>query len=140
MSRMQVLVVNGSTALASIEQQYQKNLGDYNEMLQKLQKTYYLKPKHTVYTRRGRHVYNYHGRYWWKIEYLGRKGKTSRIRWHYVPLGVTQKPLDVPDPPKDPLLGLKYQKFANGDLLMDVAIYEKFKHLFRNCSVFRVLK
>jgi hypothetical protein len=136
----QVLIINGSSALVTVEQQYQKKLAVYNETLQKLQKRYYLKPKHIVYTRRGRHVYNYHGRYWWKIEYVGRKGKTSQIRWHYVPLGSAQKPADVPDPPQDPLLELKYQKFANGDLLMEVAVYEKFKHIFQNCPVFRVVK
>ncbi|MBS7643520.1 hypothetical protein KEJ26_02905 [Candidatus Bathyarchaeota archaeon] len=136
----QVLIVNGSAALARIEQQYQKILREYNEKLQKLHKRYYLKPKHTVYTRRGRRVYTYHGRYWWKIEYLGRKGKASRIRWHYVPLGSTPKSVDASDPPQNPLQGLKYQKFSNGDLLMDEAIFEKFKHVFQNCPVFHIIK
>jgi hypothetical protein len=140
MPKRQVLIVNGSAALATIEQQYQKILDEYNEKLQKLHKRYYLKPKHTVYTRRGRRVYTYHGRYWWKIEYLGHIGKTSRIRWHYIPLGSALKPIDAPAPPRDPLLGLKYQKFSNGDLLMDEAIFEKFKHVFQNCPVFHVTK
>ncbi len=84
--------------------EYKLKLYRYNRSIRRL--GYYLKPVHIVYKRSlGRVVkYVYYGRYWYRLEYVGKKGRTSRIKWVYVG---REKPLpEIPNPPEHPLEGL----------------------------------
>jgi len=64
---------------------------------------YYLKPVHYVYYKNPleNRVYAYIAKYWWKLSYIGKKGRTSKIKWFYVG---TVKPPELPPPPIPPTL------------------------------------
>ncbi len=110
--------------IESIVKKYMEKVREYNSLISG--RGYYLKPIHMVYKTSGevKKKYIYHGRYWWRIEYLGRSGGKPRIKWIY--LG-KDKPQGLPDPPKDPLLGLTYYKVL-GD---DNYVYVPLKHIAR---------
>ena len=82
----------------------------------------YLKPVHRVYRTEGgvRAVYEYYGRYWWRLERRG-----GRLRWRY--LG-RRPPLGVPEAPGHPLEGLSV-KIVGDDVEMDCRWLEVFRSL-----------
>ena len=127
-----VLVRGGLSRVKEIEPLFIKALGEYNKAVYRL--GYYLKPKHVVLkTRGGRRVrYVYYGRYWWRVEYGGRKGGTSRIKWRYI--GV-RKPDEVPPPPPMPLEGLKFIVVGGDDIVMSYETFERFRWLFEGLKV-----
>jgi len=76
-----------------------------------------------------RKIYQYIGRYWWKISYCGKRGKTSRVCWKYVGREKPKELQDLPDPPPNPLSGLHY--IVDGDdVILDERMYERFKWVF----------
>ena len=122
-----IIVFNGVEIIREIVSEYLKILSEYNKLVYKM--GYYLKPKHVVYkkTSMGRVKYVYYGRYWWKLAYDGKRGKTSRVKWIYI--GLT-RPEGVPNPPENPLEGLKV-RIAGCDVVLDREVYERFKDYFR---------
>ncbi len=67
---------------------------------------YYLKPVHIVVKKTGdkKAKYYYYGRYWYRIEYRGKRKSTSMIKWVY--LGKEKPDPSLPDPPDNPIVGL----------------------------------
>ncbi len=84
---------------------------------------YYLKPMHVVVKRssKGRIEYIYYGRYWWEVKYIGKKGKTSRVKWLY---RGNIKPRGLPEPPLNPLTGISVRIEAD-DLIFDRQVFEE---------------
>jgi len=76
---------------------YKRALYEYNNEAKRF--GFYLKPVHIVVknTLRGRMVYNYYGRYWYKLA-----KSNGKIKWIYV--GVTKPIKELPEPPLNPLL------------------------------------
>jgi hypothetical protein len=124
-----IRILNGVEALNRMLEEYKRLIYNYNSLIAKT--GYYLKPVHIVVknTLQGRKKYVYIGRYWWKIEYAGKKGSTSRVRWIYIG---KEKPKDLigyPDPPYHPLIGLSY--IVDGkDVIIDVKKFEKYRWVF----------
>ena len=93
---------------------------------------YYLKPVHYVYkrSREGRvRVYEYYGRYWWRLTRSG-----GRVKWRYVG---TRKPPGLPDPPRTGLEGLRIIRDGS-DIIVDCWVIEKFSDLFRGYRIERL--
>lgn len=90
--------------LMDLLEEYKKELYRYNREISLT--GYYLKPYHMVVKKssRGKIKYIYYGRYWYKILYLGKRGKTSVIKWIY--LGNEKPSENLPDPPRHPLEGI----------------------------------
>lgn len=82
----------------------------------------YLKPVHRVYRVEGgvRVVYEYYGRYWWRVERRG-----GRLRWRYIG---RRPPLGAPEPPGHPLEGLSV-KIVGDDVEMDCSWFEAFRRM-----------
>ncbi len=111
--------------------QYLKDLYNYNSLISRY--GFYLKPVHIVVrnTSDGKRRYYYYGRYWWKIEYVGKKKKTSKIRWRYVGREKPRELSGIPDPPRNPFEGLVYQ-VRGEDIIISKRVFERFKWLFRD--------
>lgn len=108
---------------------YLKAVYEYNSLISGT--GYYLKPVHVVTRRLGgsKRVYVYYGRYWWRVVYAGKRGKTSLVRWIY--LG-TEKPPGLPDPPRNPLEGVSVI-LEGDDVLVPVEHYERLAEVLRSC-------
>ncbi len=128
-------VRGGLYAVKKLLSAYVRSLYRYNQLVRG--RGYYLKPIHTV-TRRlpdgTRIVYQYIGRYWWKISYCGKKGRTSRVCWKYVGREKPKELSDLPDPPPNPLVGLRY-RVEGDDVILDEDDYERFKWVFAGYEV-----
>ncbi len=88
--------------ILGILEEYQASVRKYNALIR--DSGFYLKPIHIVVkkVKDERREYRYFGKYWWRIEYLGRKDGKPVIKWIY--LG-REKPSGLPDPPVNPLEG-----------------------------------
>ena len=129
--RKYIRVVNGLDAVEKAVEEYMKELYRYNSLISK--KGYYLKPLHIVTKpspEGGRRVYHYIGRYWWRIEYVGKKGKTSLIKWIYVGREKPKELHNYPNPPPNPLSGLRY-RVEGRDIIVERRIYSKYEKIFR---------
>ena len=94
---------------------------------------YYLKPVHMVARSVGgeRRTYYYIGRYWWRLSYAGKSGRTSRVRWTYVG---REKPPGLPEPPANPFEGLRFYVVGD-DVFLDKDVYARFRWLFEGFKV-----
>ncbi len=92
--------------------EYQKLVREYNKKIR--ESGYYLKPVHIVVKKVNNEVriYRYYGRYWWRVEYLGKKGGRSIIKWIYIG---REKPKGLENPPKNPLEGIVVYKVKGDD-------------------------
>ncbi len=108
-----------------------KSFYEYNSRIR--DKGFYLKPVHIVSRSVGgvKRTYYYVGRYWWRLEYAGKRGKTSKVRWRYVG---REKPPDLPEPPPNPLEGLRFYAVGN-DVYLDRKTFEKYRWVFAGHSV-----
>lgn len=90
--------------LNDILNEYKRVLYEYNKLVSS--RGYRLKPVHMVVkkTPLGKVKYLYFGRYWYRVVYTGKTGRTSRVKWVY--LGKNKPEEDLPDPPKHPLEGI----------------------------------
>lgn len=125
-----LLVKKGLEAVARLLEEYKRDLYSYNSMIRET--GYYLKPVHIVVknTVDGRKRYVYVGRYWWRIVYTGKKGKTSRIKWIYVGKEKPQELKNYPDPPGNPLVGFSFIPVDNGDILVREDVFKRYSWLF----------
>ena len=127
-------VIGGLRAVEAIIEEYKRMIYQYNSLIAGT--GYYLKPMHIV-TRRtesGYKRYIYIGRYWWKVSYAGKKGKTSRIRWIYIGRDKPPELQNYPDPPRHPIEGLRF--VAEGeDIILDERTYQRFSWLFKGYRV-----
>lgn len=111
---------------------------EYNRSLRGL---FYLKPVHIVY-RRGTgglvKVYFYYGRYWYRVEYAGKRGNRSELRWIY--LG-RERPPGAPPPPPNPLEGLSYFALRGDEsrIYVDARVLVEFAWFFESLSSLRGL-
>jgi len=76
---------------------YKRALYEYNNEAKRF--GFYLKPVHIVVknTLRGRMIYNYYGRYWYKLT-----KSNGKIKWIYI--GVAKPVKELSEPPLNPLL------------------------------------
>ncbi len=129
-----VLVKNGRLVIEQMIEEYKKEIYRYNTLIRSA--GYYLKPLHIVVKRFGneQRTYYYIGRYWWKIVYAGKKGKTSKVKWIYIG---REKPMELrtyPDPPPNPLDGLRFYVVGN-DIVIDKRTYERYRWVFEGLEV-----
>jgi len=121
--------------LRDIMDRYMTELYRYNELIKSY--GYYLKPMHIV-TRRtsnGIRRYYYFGKYWYKLSYEGKRGKTSRVKWIYVG---RNKPLpEIPDPPPNPL-DLLMVKIDNNSIRLYVSSNKMIKKIIELFKGFKV--
>ncbi len=85
---------------------------------------YYLKPVHKVYYKRAQgetRIYEYYGRYWWKI--ISKGGKRRLV------YAGRFKPSGVPEPPKIELEGLRVV-VEGDDVIIECDVYDKVKRFF----------
>jgi hypothetical protein len=124
-----IRVKNGRFYLEKALEEYIRLIYRYNTLIRET--GYYLKPVHIVTkkTNDGKKTYIYIGRYWWKIKYVGKRGRTSRIKWIYVGKEKPAELKDYPDPPYHPLAGLKVVIDGN-DVLIDEKTLRKYRWLF----------
>ncbi|MET1101789.1 MAG: hypothetical protein ABWW69_04855 [Pyrodictiaceae archaeon] len=138
MTKRCIRIINGIRIIKDFMEKYKRELYAYNSMISET--GYYLKPVHIVVRTMPngeKRSYYYYGRYWWKIVYIGKRGRTSRIKWKY--LG-KRKPLELskyPEPPPNPLEGLSYYVQDN-DIIVRKKIYEAFKNIFKNAVTIEV--
>ncbi|WP_207387624.1 hypothetical protein [Aeropyrum pernix] len=122
-----VIVYGGYSRIRDYLDSLKPALYSYNSMIRPT--GYYLKPVHKVYYRTtdGRSkVYEYYGRYWWRI-----KGQGSRRRLIYVG---REKPPSLPDPPVTGLEGVKL--IVEGkDVVLDCASYKRIEHILAGLHV-----
>ncbi len=107
-----------STVFSTIVDFFKLKVYEYNNSI-KSRYGVYLKPVHIVTksTTRGKRVYIYYGKYWYRIERRG-----SRIRWIYIG---SKKPYeDMPDPPLNPLEMIEIREESGR-----VCIYAKVQEL-----------
>ena len=129
---MTVRVVGGRERLKRIVEEFLRELYDYNSVVK--QYGYYLKPYHVVTykTASGVKKYYYYGRYWYKVRYVGKKGRTSLVKWEYVG---REKPLrELPDPPRHPLEDTVFLVEGEDVLLRDED-YLRLKEYFKGLKI-----
>lgn len=122
-------VVGGARILNAILADLKKVLYEYNRLVKS--SGYYLKPVHKVYkeSRGLKRVYEYYGRYWWRLERRG-----GRVRYVY---SGTVKPREVSlEPPSNPLEGLVVIREGE-DVIVKCSDFEKFSGIFRGFKVVR---
>lgn len=125
-----VRVQGGAPAAEALSLMARQAVYSYNMAIRKT--GYYLKPVHYVYKRNssGRvKVYEYYGRYWWRLERVG-----SRVRWRYVG---KVKPPGLPEPPETGLEGLRIIRDGD-DIIVDCWVVERFPDIFQGLVVERV--
>lgn len=124
-----VRIVDGARTLDLITANLKRVFYEYNRVIR--ESGYYLKPIHKVYKVVGgkRRVYEYYGRYWWKLKKV--KGKLRYVysgRW---------KPRRVKvEPPSNPLEDLVVIR-EDGDVIMRCSDYEKFSEIFKGHRITR---
>ncbi len=129
---MTVRVIDGRRALKRIMDDFLRELYNYNSIIKKY--GYYLKPYHivTYKSRAGVKRYYYYGRYWYKVEYAGKKGKTSLVKWEY--LGKNKPLEELPDPPRHPLENVVFLVEGDDVLLRDED-YLRLKKYFKGFKI-----
>lgn len=110
-----ILIVDGKRKLQEL---LEKTFGDDERGC-----GYYLRP---TYTKRGKKKYYYWYRYRWDP---GRRNNVAEY------VGKTPPPTAQPKP--SPLEGIHYQT-VGPDLLLPVGVYDKVRHLFKDCKHFIV--
>ncbi|MET1128429.1 MAG: hypothetical protein ABWW70_03845 [Thermoproteota archaeon] len=119
-----VRVVGGVRKLRALLDEELRKIYSYNAQIRGT--GFYLKPWHVVKKRtsRGERLYIYIGRYWWRLAYVGKRGRTSRIRWTYVGRSKPQELSGYPDPPPTALEGIRIA-VEGDDIVMNREDYEK---------------
>lgn len=133
---MYVRIVNGKQRLKEIMDNFLKSLYNYNASIRGL--GYYLKPYHVVVykSRYGTKKYYYYGRYWYRVKYVGKKGKTSIVKWEYV--GKNKPDKRLPDPPPHPLEGIVFL-IEGEDIIMREVDYVKVGKLFEGLKIVKMM-
>ncbi|OYT56540.1 MAG: hypothetical protein B6U76_03405 [Desulfurococcales archaeon ex4484_217_2] len=103
---MRYRIINGANLLHTIREK----IINYILNLQGLNGKIYLKPMHVVIVKKGNSVrkYVYVNRYWWKIKYSGKRGRTSKVKWKYLGKSI----------PLSEEYGLKF-KIVGNDIIID---------------------
>ncbi len=124
------LVKNGLDAVASLLEEYKRAIYRYNSMIRGT--GYYLKPIHVVvkHDTSGEKKYIYVGRYWWRVVYVGKKGKTSRVKWIYVGKEKPAELKDYPDPPSHILVGFSFIVLNDRDILVREDVFKRYRWIF----------
>lgn len=133
---MLIRIINGRRRLAEIMDEFMRMLYEYNSRIRS--SGYYLKPYHVV-TRRtpyGTKRYYYYGRYWYRVKYVGKKGKTSLVKWEYV--GKTKPDEKLPDPPNHPLEGVVFL-VEGEDVIMREEDYRRLRRFFEGLKIVRMM-
>ncbi|GAB6148666.1 hypothetical protein [Stetteria hydrogenophila] len=132
-SECRVRLVDGLDAFRAAVEELLATVYSYNARLRGT--GYYLKPLHRVYKRDPETgalvVYEYYGRYWWRLERRG-----GRLRWRYAG---REPPPGVPEPPRHPLEGMA-AKIEGSDVELECRWYEELARsgLLRGVRVERV--
>ena len=118
-----VKVLGGRRLVEKIMDEFRRKLYSYNSSIRST--GYYLKPMHVVVrsTSSGKRTYLYFGRYWWRLKYVGKRGRTSLVKWFYVG---KMKPPNLPDPPVNPLEGISLV-IEGEDVVLSKEHYKVFK-------------
>ncbi len=128
-------IINGRARLVKAMDDFLKSIYEYNSIVRK--KGYYLKPYHVVVrkTKGGVRRYYYYGRYWYRVRYVGKKGRTSIVKWEYV--GKSKPEESLPDPPSNPLEGIVFL-VEGEDVILREEDYHKIKDLFKGLKVQKI--
>jgi len=127
-----LVVKGGLRRIENYLEEYRELIYKYNSMIK--DSGYYLKPTHIVVKKDptgAKRTYVYIGRYWWKIHYAGKKGKTSIVKWIYIGKEKPKELHNMPDPPSSPLLGLSFTILENGDVVLRDDVYKRYSWLFK---------
>ncbi len=129
MRKRLIRIRGGASYFNKLLEEYIQMIYRYNSVIRET--GYYLKPVHIVtkHTSDGKKTYIYVGRYWWRIKYVGKRGKTSRIKWMYIGRVKPPELRDYPDPPQHPLVGLTVA-IDGDDLLVDEKALRKYRWVF----------
>ncbi len=129
-----LVVRGGLKAFKAILEDVVRSLYEYNSIARRY--GVYLKPVHIVVRDYGyeRRTYYYVGRYWWRIEYAGRSGRTSKVRWKYLGIEKPPEARDLPDPPPNPLEGLRFYAVGD-DVYIERSVYERYRWVFEGYPV-----
>ncbi len=129
-------IIGARKYFEGLVEQYKLSIYRYNESIKNT--GYYLKPVHMVYRKdqEGRtRIYYYVAKYWWHVSYVGRRGKTSRVKWIYVGSRMPYHPdLMVNPPPPSPLEGIAYS-LDGEDVIMTEKNYRRVKDLLEGFRV-----
>ena len=122
-------VIGGRPIIDEILDQIKKEVYKYNSTISST--GYYLKPVHKVYKRTASGkivVYEYYGKYWWRL--MRRGGK---LKWIYVG---KRNPPHLPEPPQvlDGVIIIK----EGDDVIVECDFYDKYKGLLKGLKVIRV--
>ena len=122
-------IVGGARTLDIIVADLKESFYEYNRSIGST--GYYLKPVHKVYKYVGgsRRIYEYYGRYWWR---LSRTGKGPR----YIYAGMVKPESVKVDPPSNPLEGLSLIR-EGSDIIIKCSDFEKFSNIFKGYRVIR---
>ncbi len=122
-----VIVKGGYRRAREALERYRELLYHYNSLISGT--GYYLKPVHYSYYTSvdgERRRYVYYGRYWYRLERRG-----GKLVWRYVGREKPRELRDYPDPPPNPLDGLRFVRIGEGDdIIMEYDVFERFKWLF----------
>ena len=135
--RRYLRIINGLDAVERLLEEYKRKIYRYNSLIRDT--GFYLKPLHIVSRRvdDGRRTYYYFGRYWWRVVYAGKSGKTSRVKWIYVGREKPSELAGYPDPPSYPIAGLRFSVDGR-DVIIDRRVYEKYRWVFEGYTVVEV--
>ncbi len=122
-------IIRGAKALDPILADLKRVFYEYNKVIRDT--GYYLKPVHKVYkyTSGSLRVYEYYGRYWWR---LVRRGGKPR----YIYAGTVKPEKVTVDPPDNPLEGLSLIREGD-DVIVRCFDFERFAGVFRGYRVVR---
>ncbi|MEM0366339.1 MAG: hypothetical protein QXO93_03790 [Acidilobaceae archaeon] len=121
-----VRVISGALVLDKLLADLKRAIYDYNWRIKST--NYYLKPVHKVYKTVGgaRRIYEYYGRYWWRIT-----REEGSVKFIYVG---KIKPQNLPEPPINPLEGLVVIR-ENRDVILECEAYNRFKDIFKGLKI-----
>jgi len=124
--RRHVIIKGGYSLIMEIFSPYRRRIYEYNSLIR--ESGYYLKPIHLVVKKdvNSKYKYLYFGRYWYRLI----KASNGRIRWIYV--GREKPDPNLPEPPINPLEGLKIIVINENDVIVDEYVYNTLVSMFPN--------
>lgn len=134
MMRKHIIVKDGYPVIMEIFSPYRRRIYEYNSLIR--ESGYYLKPIHLVVKKsiNSKYKYLYFGRYWYRFT----KTSSKRIRWIYV--GREKPDPNLPEPPINPLEGLKIIAVNDNDIIVDEYVYNVLINIFPSLKGYNVVR